>query len=71
MTTLEITDFKAVLPDSLKDGGPASPCADTDELAALGRRVMVHRNCKNGQFSLFVAESGVVTCGWVLAVEKK
>jgi len=65
MKTLEITDFRTVLPNS-----PEHPCADTEELSALGRRVMVRRNTKSGQFSLFVAEKGILTAGWVLSVEK-
>ena len=45
------------------------PCADTDELAAQGRRIMIHRDCHKGQFSMFIAPRHVLTAGYVLAVE--
>lgn len=73
MTTLEITDFQTVLPDSFSETGHVgqNPCADCEELASKGRRVMLHRNTRTGQFKLFVAPEGIVTAGWVCAVEKK
>jgi len=70
MNTLEITDFKTVSPYR-NDGRPNHPIADNEQLAAIGRRVMVRRDCRAGQFSLFVAPEGILTCGWVLAVEQK
>jgi hypothetical protein len=62
MKTLEITNFGT--------RPTVNPCLDSDELAAIGRRVMVRRNTSSGQYSLFVAEKGVLTAGWVLSVEK-
>ena len=62
--TLEV-DFAVDAPDYRSLG------ADTEEIASRGRRVMAKRDLHTGQFSLFVAEQGTMSAGWVLAVEEK
>lgn len=43
--------------------------ADSEELAAKGRRVMVCRDHNKNQFSIFVAPKDEMSVGWVLGVE--
>lgn len=59
--TFEVTDFAVDC--------TIVPQADTDELAAKGRRVLFRRNARSQQFTFFVAPKGMLTAGFVIAVE--
>lgn len=59
--TFRVTDFPVMCVD---------PKADSEILAAKGRRVMLRRNQRAGEFSLFVAEAGVLTAGYVVGIER-
>ncbi len=45
---------------------PVKPCADSNELATLGDRLIFYHSAENS--NIILAEKGVLTAGYVLGV---